>query len=202
MLLLTEPSTVGLGGRSALSDPSILTFNLDCLAEGCGPSFVAVVSGLRCLGGQGSVVESWALVDDIFAHLSILPSIHASFGSGAKSGGEVPNPQVYLSACFSVFTLPTPHPKSPLSFAWTFVWSPDWCLLTFLSASDLLFTPKPGVSFQGAGIVFVNQHLIPGPASFSPRPLAEIKQGSPVASIVLRRNRPNIMHERQAPAAC
>ena len=74
MLLLTEPSTVGLGGRSALSDPSILTFNLDCLAEGCGPSFVAVVSGLRCLGGQGSVVESWALVDDIFAHLSILPS--------------------------------------------------------------------------------------------------------------------------------
>lgn len=75
MPILTEHLTVGLGGLPGLSDPSILTFNLDRPAEGCGPSFIGTVSCLRCLGGQGSVVESRASVDGIFTHPST-PSIH------------------------------------------------------------------------------------------------------------------------------
>lgn len=64
MPMLIEPLTVSLGGDRGLSDPFPLTFMFNCQAEGCRPSFVAMVSCWRCLGGQGSMV----LVEGTFIH--------------------------------------------------------------------------------------------------------------------------------------
>lgn len=112
-----------------------------------------MVSRWRCLGGQGSVVESWVSLDGIFIH-SFLHLLAQVQNLRVTSDPSL-TPQVYLRPRTSMSPPrpPPPWSKPLFSLAWTFVWSPYCSLLTFLSTSDLSFTPKLGVSSQDAGVI-------------------------------------------------